>query len=365
MPKAEFANPFHFTLDSLLEILQLDALWLSSLPAIQHQCGFTGSAGNMLLARDGRRVLFVDGRYTEQAGLQCGDHARVVTITHPYNDMADEWMKMDLHRIGFESLAVTIFEHQMLLERLEDVELVPVENNMACLRSVKNEDELAILRKGNELAGQVFESVVANAWKGMTEKDLAWELEKGFRQAGGSKLSFDTIVAAGERGALIHGFPSDRKLQDGDLVVIDRGMHYEHFATDETNTLVVGKPTEKQKEIYQVVKDAHDYALDVIKPGASLPRLDEVARGHIESKGYGEYFTHRLGHGVGLEVHEQPVLSPAFPGVIVPGMVFSVEPGIYISGWGGIRIEDVVVATEDGYELLTRTDKSDLRSFPI
>ena len=192
---------------------------------------------------------------------------------------------------------------------------------------------------------------------GATEREIALDLEFAMRRRGVDKTSFDFIVASGVRGALPHGKASDKVIGQGELVTIDFGAIYTGYNSDETVTVAVGKPDLRQQEIYGIVKDAHDCALEAVKPGLSFKELDARARNYIEGKGYGKYFGHGLGHGVGLEVHEKPVVSSRGEGAVVEGMVFTIEPGIYIPDWGGVRIEDTVLVESDGCRLLTKVPK--------
>jgi Xaa-Pro aminopeptidase len=192
---------------------------------------------------------------------------------------------------------------------------------------------------------------------GVTEREIALELEFAMRRRGADKTSFDFIVASGARGALPHGKASDKAIGRGELVTIDFGAIYSGYNSDETVTVAVGKPDTRQEEIYGIVKDAHDFALAAVRPGIAFRELDARARNHIEEKGYGKFFGHGLGHGVGLEVHEKPVVSYRGEGEVAEGMVFTIEPGIYIPDWGGVRIEDTVLVESDGCRLLTKVPK--------
>lgn len=350
-------NPIRIHLDGLIAENRLDALWVKNLPSIKYLVGFTGSTANLLVAAGGRTQLNVDSRYTTQAREECRVDA-VVEIVKPMDDLAEAVRQMGVRRLGFEAASVTFSEHRTLSGLLEGVELVPVDPNLAALRLVKRPDELEILREGNRRAQAAFAAFVAEIRVGWREDEAAWRLEQHFREQGGRGLSFETLVCSGPRSAIVHGKPTERTFQRGDFLIVDRGMIFRHFATDETSTFVLGKADARQREIYQTVKDAHDRAIEKVRPGVPCKDIDAAAREYIHSRGFGEFFGHGTGHGVGLEVHEMPHISPRGEGYVEEGMVFSIEPGIYIPDYGGVRIEDVVCVTADGCEILTLADKT-------
>jgi Xaa-Pro aminopeptidase len=216
---------------------------------------------------------------------------------------------------------------------------------------------LRFLAGSADIASQALLGILDLIRPGVPEREVALGLEFAMKNAGADDKSFDFIVASGPRGALPHGKASDKKIQVGELVTLDFGAVYRGYHSDETVTVAVGTPDSRQKEIYSIVRDAHDKALEAVKPGISLKDLDGIARRYIEGKGYGNYFGHGLGHGVGLEVHEKPTVSFRSEQTAGEGMVFTIEPGIYIPDWGGVRIEDTVVVTQDGCRLLTSVPK--------
>lgn len=349
-------NPARTTLSELFDRHGLDFIWIKSLVAIRHLVGFSGSTAQLLCHRDGRRWLFVDGRYTLQASQECPG-VTVIEIKKLQEDLCATWRELKIARLGVESTVVTLFDQANIRKHYPELELELMDENFALLRSIKTPEELSILRQGNEAANRAFDDFLGWIKPGVTEAEAAWFIDRRFRELGGTGNSFETLVAAGERSAIVHGKPTDRAIPAGELLIVDRGMIYHGFATDETNTLVLGKATPRQKEIYAVVKEAHDKSLSAVRPGVGCKDLDLLAREVIEKAGYGSYFGHGTGHGVGMDVHERPLVSPNGEGVIEEGMVFSIEPGIYIPGYGGVRIEDVVVVTSDGCEVLSRADK--------
>jgi Xaa-Pro aminopeptidase len=350
-------NPIRTSVEQIITEGRLDCLWVKDLPSIKYLTGFTGSTANLLIGEDERTQLNVDSRYTTQAKAECRVD-RVVEITRPIEDLSKAVLERGVKRLGFECGNVTFAEHRNLVENLPGVELVPVEVNLAALRLIKNAEQVETLRDANRRAQKAFAEFVQKLHVGWREDEAAWYLEQRFRENGATGLSFDTLVCSGPRAAIVHGKPTDRKMEKGDFVIVDRGMMYHHYATDETSTFVLGKADARQKTIYQTVKDAHDRAIEAIKPGVACKDIDAVARQYIHDQGFGEYFGHGTGHGVGIEVHEMPHISPRGEGYVEEGMVFSIEPGIYIPEYGGVRIEDVVLVTRDGCEILTLSDKT-------
>jgi Xaa-Pro aminopeptidase len=210
------------------------------------------------------------------------------------------------------------------------------------------------------LTESVFLDFIGTVSAGDTEKALAWELEKRLRRAGADALSFPTIVASGPNSALPHAVPTDRPIRPGEPILFDLGIRRHGYCSDISRTAIIGTPDETYKKIYQTVRDAQQKAIDMIKPGRHSKLVDEAARNHIGNMGYGDHFGHGLGHGVGLAVHEGPRLSPLKDTVLQPGMVTTVEPGIYIAEWGGIRLENMVAVTDNGVEVLNKTDPSEM-----
>jgi Xaa-Pro aminopeptidase len=259
--------------------------------------------------------------------------------------------------VGFQSEHVTVSFYTDFLDSLPGVRVVALGPEIAALRSVKDCNEIEILTKTAAIASKSFGDIIPMIRPGISEKELALQLELALRSRGADGKSFDFIVASGERGALPHGRASEKLITSGELVTVDFGAVLDGYASDETVTIAVGRVDARQREIYQIVKDAHDMAIEAVRPGVVLKHLDAVARDHITGKGFGDYFRHGLGHGVGLDVHEKPVVSFRSEGEVLEGMVFTIEPGIYLPGWGGVRIEDTVCVTADGCLLLTKVSK--------
>ncbi|NWJ98465.1 MAG: aminopeptidase P family protein [Chloroflexi bacterium] len=263
-----------------------------------------------------------------------------------------------LKRVGFEANAIIFDTYLGLVRALEDkAELVPCRGLVEAFRLIKEAEEIATLRRAISINDQVFNEIEPLIEPGVTEKQLAWEIERRMRDYQGEALAFETIVAGGPNGAKPHATPGERPFEPGEAVVIDMGTRYQGYNSDMTRTVCVGAPTPKFKEIYNIVLEAQLKTIEAIRPGLTGDEADTIARDLITSYGYGEAFSHSLGHGIGLAVHELPGLRKGNKETLEPNMVHSIEPGIYLSGWGGVRIEDLVLVTTDGYELLSAANK--------
>jgi len=250
-----------------------------------------------------------------------------------------------------------VSDFRQLSERLDGCELVGIGAALDSIRSCKDQDEIETLGRVAGLASASLNAVLASLVPGVRETDFALELEIEMRRRGAEARAFDFIVASGERGAMPHGRASDKVIRSGELVTIDFGAVKDGYHSDETVTVAVGRPSDRGREIHDIVRQAHDRAIAAVRPGISCRDLDAVARDYISEQGYDAYFGHGLGHGVGLEIHEKPVVSPRSEAVVEEGMVFTIEPGIYIPGFGGVRIEDTVAVTADGCVVLTQAPK--------
>lgn len=332
-----------------------DAVLLIRTENRRYATGFTGSAGLALVTGD-EALLAVDFRYYEQAALQ----APACDILHggsdPTSALSDSIRARPIRRIGFESEFVPYAQVERLREKMAPAELVPLPD-VDRLRWVKDDAEIAALSRAAEIADQAFARLVATLRTGMTEWDAALELEIAARRAGAERMSFDTVLASGPRSALPHGRATDRRMTTGDFVTVDFGAVFEGYASDCTRTVVLGTPDARQHQIYEIVLEAQLQALAAIRPGVPCRDVDAAGRSVIAAAGFGDAFGHALGHGIGLDVHEGPSLSPRSEAVLEPGMVVTVEPGVYLPGWGGVRIEDDVVVTADGCRVLTHAPK--------
>lgn len=334
----------------------LEAVLFSDLRNIRYLCGFSGTEGALLVARD-RAWFLCDSRYTAQAaeevlGAEVQECApvRIDTVAA----LAREFC---LGRIGFEAAHTTVSAFRRMSEKLNGIELVELGSNLDAIRACKDAAEIELLASVASLSSLSLASVLVEIRPGVREADVAMALELEMRRRGADGKAFDFIVASGERGAMPHGRASDKVIQSGELVTIDFGAVKDGYHSDETVTVACGEPGDRAREIHAIVKTAHDRAVDAVRPGISCKDLDDVARSYIRDKGYGDYFGHGLGHGVGLEIHEMPTLSPRSTEMLEEGMVVTIEPGIYIPGFGGVRIEDSVVVTGDGCHVITSADK--------
>lgn len=348
-----------------------EALAAADLPAVlvsapanrRYLSGFTGSYG-WLLVTPAEAILFTDGRYTLRAAREAPGVAvrEVVNPGRPFPPMlAEAAAELGLARVAFEAAHMTVAEHGALARALgEGVELVPAEGLVEPLREQKDQAELATLRRAIAITDAAFTAVVERLTPATTERQAAWMLEMAMRVGGADEVAFPIIVAAGPNGAMPHATPGDEALGSGRPVVIDMGARLGGYHADLTRTIVLGEPDARFREIYAIVLGAQQAALAGLRPGLQAHAADALARDVIAAAGYGEQFGHGLGHGVGLNIHEGPALRRSATGSsapLRPGMVTSVEPGIYLEGWGGVRIEDLAVVTEGGCEVLSRAPK--------
>jgi Xaa-Pro aminopeptidase len=340
----------------LLNTCEADGVLFTSLENIRYLSGFTGSDGAVVVTGE-KSFFLTDSRYWTQAEAEIKG-SEIVRYRKKVDGIASLLSDLKLRKIGFESPSLTVALHRSLAEKLgSDVRLLPFEDEIKNLRAVKDPGELALLRKAIEIASGAFDHALAITREGVLEKDVAFEMEFFMKRNGAESLAFDTIVASGPRAALPHGKASDRRISRGDLILFDYGAKFQGYHSDQTCTVVCGSPSAEQKKIYQIVKDAHDRAVESVRPGMVIHEIDAAARDYIKECGYGDYFGHGLGHGAGLAVHEDPAMNAENNGIVQEGMVFTVEPGIYIPNWGGVRIEDMVRVTSTGAEILTRQPK--------
>ena len=338
-----------------LEQVGLDAILVTNIHNIRYLSGFTGSDGVVIIGRDGLWFL-TDSRYRTQAGEQVSGFI-VGEYRRKLEETATLIREQGFGKVGFEASSLTVAQHASLAEALTHDGLVSLPGEFDALRSIKDREELEELEKTADLASQAFHDLIPEIRTGATERRLALRLEWLLREAGADAVSFNFIVASGPRGGLPHAGPTDRAIGCGDLVTFDFGGIRNGYCSDETVTVAVGSPDSRQREIYKVVKEAHDLAIERVRPGVLCRDVDAAARDHITDRGFGEFFGHGTGHGVGLEVHEKPVISYRSEETLVEGMVITIEPGIYIPEWGGVRIEDTVCVTRDGCRLMTKVPK--------
>lgn len=339
----------------------LDAMLISAPENRRYLSGFTGSAGYLLITPE-RAMLFTDSRYTEQASAQAPDF-EVIQTRGGWDWLLEQLKETGVRRVGFENRHMTVATYNNVLDALKEdenlgkVSLVAASGIAEEHRVVKDSEEMALLQKAIDAADSAMEAVWPMIREGMTEKEVAWRMEKAMREFGADGISFDTIVAAGPNGAMAHHMPSDRPIKVGEPIVIDMGAIADGYCSDISRTVVVGEPDETFNKIYDIVLGAQLTAINTVKSGMTGEDCDGLSRTVIADAGYGENFGHSLGHGVGLKVHERPGVGPRSSDILEPNMVFTVEPGIYLPGWGGVRIEDIVVLGDDGAKVLSKASK--------
>jgi Xaa-Pro aminopeptidase len=324
-----------------------------SYPNYRYLSGFSGSLCVLLITRE-RAVIMSDFRYRTQIRGEAPDLEYVEIVGPVEQTVCRVIEEMSIRQLAFES-AHTTYRQYAHLKSIEALELVPSEDWVEDLRAIKDQSELLLIEKAAAIADSAIEQVARELRAGMTENEVANRLNFLLRSEGAKKEAFDLIVASGPRSAMPHAASSERFIQEGEPVVIDIGAQFAGYHSDLTRTVWVGTINQKIAEVYEIVENAQAVAIRAVRPGMALAELDAVARSFIEQVGYGEFFGHGLGHGVGLEVHESPTVSRFGKGEIQPGMVFTVEPGIYLPEIGGVRIVDMVVATREGCRLLTKS----------
>ena len=334
-----------------------DAVLITSPHNLQYFSGFAGGEGFCLLSHSSK-TIFVDSRYTVEAVSECkGFEVVEFSGGNLFELITAQLNKISAKVIAYEDLCLTVATFNQMKDKLDGISFVPLGDKADIIRSIKTDEEIALLRKAERIGDMAFKQVLPMIKLGMTENDLAAELEYQMRKSGASGTSFDTIAVSGKKTAMPHGRPDEKKLEYGDFVTMDFGCIYKGYCSDMTRTVVMGEASSKQIEVYNTVLAAQLEGLKTIKAGVVAKDADYAARRIIEDAGYGSYFGHSLGHGVGLMIHEQPNLSPRSETVLVPNMIVTCEPGIYIQDFGGVRIEDMVAVKENGCENLTSSTK--------
>ncbi len=341
----------------------IDGLIVAKKENRRYLSGFTGTAGALLIT-DQDNLLITDFRYVNQAGQQSPDFSLVTISKNLTQTLVEQIETLSLNNIGYEEDFWTCSDYQALTEKLNEklasnnkIELVSASQLIKDLRIIKDEHELALIQKAVTLTDQAFAHILKMVKPGISELEVAIELEFYMRRLGASGPSFDYIVASGKRGSLPHGVATEKRIEPGELVTIDFGCVYQGYYSDMTRNFIFGQPDKKQSEIYQLVLTAQETALQKLQVGMSCQEVDSLARDVINKANYGQYFGHGLGHGVGLNIHEAPTLSPIGTGALEEGMIITIEPGIYIADWGGVRIEDMVLVKQDSSTILTKTSK--------
>jgi len=343
---------------------RLDAILLTHLPNIRYLCGFTGSAGVLLVDAAGS-VFFTDGRYTQQAKSEVQAGETVIAKKAPLTAAA-EWLGRRPRNsrstkalvLGIEGQHLTVAERRALSGALpRHVRLREVPTLVEHTRMVKDRDEVAVIRAAVDLGAGLFDHALEAIRPGVSELEVAAELEYAARRGGAEAMSFETIIASGARSALPHGRASGARVEPGGFVVCDFGVILHGYCSDRTRTVYVGAATAEARRIYDAVLAAQLEAIQAVRPEVKVEQVDRAARKTLQKKGLAKYFTHSTGHGVGLEIHEAPRVAKGQQEILRPGMVITIEPGVYLPGQWGVRIEDMVVVTEQGCEVLAPTQK--------
>ncbi len=348
----------------LLSEHNLDTFMVAVKENRRYLSGFTGedtqfdeSAGTLFITAD-RLILATDSRYTAQASEEAPLYEVVCYQKGLAAELPSILKDLGTRRMGFEGMRISWEQYQKFIQALAkenlSVEMVKGDQVIAPLRLIKDAEEINIMRKALEIAESAFESLVQTLVPGMTEKEIAWAFEKQMREGGAESLSFHTIMASGPNSALPHATPGNRSIREKEPLLFDWGARLDGYCSDTTRTIFMGAPTDLTQRIFDLVLKANRAATTAIRPGASTKAIDVIARDIIREGGYGAYFGHGLGHGVGMAVHEPPRLSPLNETRLEPGMVLTVEPGIYLPGKTGVRLENMVLVTEDGVEVMNR-----------
>lgn len=340
-----------------LDEQDLDAVLISQPENRRYLTGFTGSAGWLVLTHD-RAAFATDFRYLEQFGRESPGFELVKIKTKFVDTLPDMLDNLGVKRLGFESQHVTVDDHCTWQRATEDVAWVALKDTVEKLRMVKDEGEIEILRRSAVLTDAAFARLLEVIEPGMTELEAAWVIESAMRTMGASKVAFDLIVASGPNGALPHAQPGNRKIAEGEPIVIDIGSIVDGYCSDMTRTICLGEASAKYEQVWDIVLEAQQAALDALCAGMTGKEADSLARDVISRAGYGEQFGHGLGHSVGLAVHENPRASKLSEDILEAGMSLTVEPGIYLPGEFGVRTEDLVIIREKGIEILSGTSKN-------
>lgn len=340
-------------IDRLLKSLNKDGcVLISSFYNIFYYSGFT-SEDAYLLITSSKKFIITDSRYFVQAKLESPDFELI--------DIAKGWgyifENICEDMIFFEENHLTYGNYEFISQKAENKEFIPSQAEIDKPRQIKDELELKTIAEAEKIGDMAFSHILDILHQGMSEREVAFELEMYMKKRGATALSFETIAASGVRSAMPHGVASGKVIKKGDLLTLDFGCVYKGYCSDMTRTVVIGAPDVRQKEIYEIVLKAQTEALLALKPGIECKEVDAIARKDIADSGYGKNFGHALGHSVGIQIHEKPVFSPKSNDTLQNGNVLSVEPGIYIDGWGGVRIEDLIAVSEGEIINLTKSPK--------
>ncbi len=334
---------------------RVDGIIFSNMSNIRYLSGFSGSDGILIISSDSA-CLLVDGRYTTQAAAEA-QHISISEYQNKVQGIERAAKELGLKKIGFEAAFVSVEIYDDLVRRFSNkAKLVSFGKELGSLRACKEIREIQTMKKAAAIASAAVAKIVREIKPGWTEQEVALQLEVAARRSGAEQLAFETIVASGENAALPHAKPSHREIRKGDFVVIDFGVKYQGYCSDETCTFAIGELTAVQKNAYRAVLRAHDEAIASIRAGVAAADVDALTR-RVLGEEYGRYFIHGTGHGVGLDVHEAPRVAPGSQDILTAGMVVTVEPGLYFPGLWGIRIEDTVLVKKNSCEIITKMNK--------
>ena len=342
-------------LRKVLDERGLDGMLITNLTNVRYISGFTGSAASCLITPEGQ-FFITDGRYIEQSKAQVKGFERFIDMNSHLSQIKDNNLNPNGFKLAFEGdhMSYALYENMIIMfpnTKWENSSMI-----LEDLASVKDDHELECIRTAVEVTDKVYEEILPMLRPGFTEKQVANTMVSKYREYAEGE-AYSPIVATGPNGALPHAIPTDREFQNGDFIVIDAAAKYGGYHADMTRTPVVGEATEKHKEVYSIVKEAQQRGCDIAKAGVPCKEVDAATRDYIGEMGYGEYYTHGTGHGLGLEIHTSPRFSPQSKQVLEVNNVMTIEPGIYLAGWGGVRIEDDVIIGEDDCEILNQTTK--------
>lgn len=337
--------------------LKIDSFLIKNLANIRYLTGFSGSAGNVLITKD-KNYFISDFRYKTQSAKEVDKNFEIIIyVQNSLSFLKDLIEKHDLKKIGFESNFMTFNDVLGLKKEFKNTEFIPVDSLVEKIVMVKNEKEILATRKAVEITDRTFSELLKIIKPGITEREVSAHISYLQKMYGADGDSFDAIVASGERGAFPHARPTDKKIATGELVTLDFGCTVEGMKSDMTRTIAIGEISDECKNIYSIVKEAQQKALEKVKAGMSTKEIDSVARDFIREKGFGNNFGHGLGHGVGYDIHEKPALNERTDYILQINNIITIEPGIYVEGTGGVRIEDDVIVTKEGCEILNSSPK--------
>lgn len=339
-----------------LEEEGIDGFLVTNEVNIRYISGFTGSDSILLLTQE-KDYLFTDFRYVEQAQQDNPKLKIVERKKSLINSICEKIKKLKIKKLQIESLYISVDLFNEIKQKVNNIRMIGTKGIIENYRKQKTKDEIRKIQKAIEIAEKAYTSIQSKIKYGITEKDIADVLEYELRKQGAEKSSFDIICAVGEHASKPHAHPATTRIQRGDTVLIDWGCRFQYYNSDLTRLKTMDKISSKFRRIYQIVLDAQSLAIDCIRPGIKAKKIDAAARDYIEKKGFGKFFGHGLGHGIGQEVHEGPYINKRSTEILKENMVFTVEPGIYIPEWGGVRIEDLVLVTKAGCEVLSKLPK--------